>query len=1412
MNRPLPEPCRQRWQPLRAGLADLFYYDAEEFWFRDGRLLLRGNNGTGKSKVLALTLPFLLDGDLSAHRVEPDADPKKRMEWNLLLGGDHPYPERLGYTWLEFGRRAEGGAEEFRTIGCGLKAVAGKGIARHWFFVTSQRVGADLELIDATGTAVSRDRLAEALAEHGTVYDKARAYRRAVDEALFGLGEQRYGALVDLLIQLRAPQLSKRPSERALSDALTEALPPLDQAVIADVAEAFRSLEEDRDALATMTEAQRAAQSFLGHYRRYAQIASRRRAALPRKAQSAYEAVNRDLTEAEAAFARAAAELRAAETALADLEQESGRLRAREEALRTGPEAREARRLREAQEVAARSAAEASRAAGDRDAAAQWLASRQAKAAAAADRLGVAEGAARAARQATLDAAADALIERGHADQIDARLSPDQAPPDQTVGDQVAAPDQAALPTGQQYAELRAEAERIADRQQRAVAHVEGLVRVVEDTQRTVADLRRRLAEFDSHAAELADRRGEMDQIVVERAAGHVAATRTHLAGLRELRIEDPAAVLAALELWVETLAGPHPARTEIDSAGHVAATELARIEAGLDQRQDRARQRLAELTAEIDRLEAGEHTAPPVPHTRAPVRPADRPGAPLWQLVDFAEPVPPADRAGIEAALEAAGILDAWVTPAGELIAADTDDVVLRALPETGRPRRALAQMLQPAVDRGDPRADAVSDQTVAAILASIGLDEDGGTWVSPDGRFRIGVLHGGWRKLAAEYVGRGAREAARRARLDQLRAELSTVYEEIAAVTGERERLAGRRDVLAAELAGQPDDEELRRAHAAVAALTEEGVRLAARAEQARQALADATTAAEQAYGALTDGAAEFGLPAGRDDLGRVREALSRYRLTLAELWPTLRAAAEARRQDVEAHEEADQAGLDLASRQDYLIEAQRLAAIDDERYRTAAETVGAAVAELERRLAEAAEELRRNDRSRRAADTRRVAAAADKGKADGRREELATILESVTAERAAAAEAMRRFAATGLLAVALAELELPDSDLPWAPDPTVRLARQVDRELAEVPDDDPTWDRAQRRVTDELKTLTDTLARQGNTASAQLLEDGIVVEVIFRGRPATVPELAGALQAEVAERQRLLDEREREILENHLVNEVASTLQELISAAEAQVTLMNAELADRPTSTGMRLRLLWQPRDDGPGGLAVAREHLLRQTADAWSAEDRAAVGGFLQARIAEVRSHNAAGTWLEHLTEALDYRTWNRFVIQRHQNGQWRSATGPASGGERVLAASVPLFAAASAHYASAGNPYAPRLVTLDEAFAGVDDNARAKYLGLLAAFDLDVVMTSEREWGCYPEVPGLAIAQLARTDGVPAVLVTNWEWDGRRRTALDRPLARVGAGMPPNGPGSGLASGPANGAATASSQEGLWGEH
>ena len=138
----LPEPVLNRWQPLRIGLVELLHYDSEEFWFRDGQLLLRGNNGTGKSKVLSLTLPFLFDASLKSSRIEPDGDAGKKMAWNLLLGR---HARRTGYAWIEFGRIGEDGSARYLTLGAGLAAQATRSQVDHWFFSAErQRMGRDL--------------------------------------------------------------------------------------------------------------------------------------------------------------------------------------------------------------------------------------------------------------------------------------------------------------------------------------------------------------------------------------------------------------------------------------------------------------------------------------------------------------------------------------------------------------------------------------------------------------------------------------------------------------------------------------------------------------------------------------------------------------------------------------------------------------------------------------------------------------------------------------------------------------------------------------------------------------------------------------------------------------------------------------------------------------------------------------------------------------------------------------------------------------------------------------------------------------------------------------------------------------------------------------------------------------------
>jgi chromosome segregation ATPase len=199
------------------------------------------------------------------------------------------------------------------------------------------------------------------------VYDRAADYRRAVDEHLFGLGPHRYEALVNLLIQLRQPQLSKKPDEKLLSRALTEALPPLSPGLVTTVAEAFRGLDEERDALRSLAEAQEAATDFLGHYRRYAKVAAKRKAAGPRATQSRYEQLGRDLTAAEEAFAAAQQQLDEAQRELTELEEQRTELEARQKALETDPAMRDAERLKQLREDAERKEMAAQVQEGDRN-------------------------------------------------------------------------------------------------------------------------------------------------------------------------------------------------------------------------------------------------------------------------------------------------------------------------------------------------------------------------------------------------------------------------------------------------------------------------------------------------------------------------------------------------------------------------------------------------------------------------------------------------------------------------------------------------------------------------------------------------------------------------------------------------------------------------------------------------------------------------------------------------------------------------------------------------------------------------------------------------------------------------------------------------------------------------------------
>ena len=150
----------------------------------------------------------------------------------------------------------------------------------------------------------------------------------------------------------------------------------------------------------------------------------------------------------------------------------------------------------------------------------------------------------------------------------------------------------------------------------------------------------------------------------------------------------------------------------------------------------------------------------------------------------------------------------------------------------------------------------------------------------------------------------------------------------------------------------------------------------------------------------------------------------------------------------------------------------------------------------------------------------------------------------------------------------------------------------------------------------------------------------------------------------------------------------------------------------------------------------------------------------------------RSSNTRDTYREALGAVLDYRSWHAFELRMRQPGQpaerlTRKRHSEMSGGEKSAAIHLPLFAAANALYSSS-KPTCPRLIALDEAFAGIDDRFRPELLGLTVKFDLDLFMTGHDLWVAYLTVPMIAHYDILHDRVAHAVSTQLVLWDGSQQ--------------------------------------------
>ena len=261
---------KNRWTITRIGLINFWYYDEQEFEFSDGKLLLRGANGSGKSVTMQSFIPLLFDGNKSPERLDPFGSRARKLE-NYLLGEDeHNKEENTGYLYMEFTKPESG---NYLTIGMGLRAKRGRPIDFWGFSITDgRRIGTDLMLYKDIGEKIplSKIELRNRIGNGGEVTESQREYMEMVNKHLFGYEDiDEYDELIKLLVQIRTPKLSKEFKPTVIYEIMNNSLQPLSDDDLRPLSEAIENMDKIRDHLEMLKESKKAADRLKSEYDKY---------------------------------------------------------------------------------------------------------------------------------------------------------------------------------------------------------------------------------------------------------------------------------------------------------------------------------------------------------------------------------------------------------------------------------------------------------------------------------------------------------------------------------------------------------------------------------------------------------------------------------------------------------------------------------------------------------------------------------------------------------------------------------------------------------------------------------------------------------------------------------------------------------------------------------------------------------------------------------------------------------------------------------------------------------------------------------------------------------------------------------------------------------------------------------------
>ena len=1334
---------QERWQMNKLGFVNFWLYDWEEFPCSEGRLLLRGENGAGKSVTTQSFIPFMLDGDLRPYRLDSFGSKDRKMSY-YLLGEEKE--ESTGYLYLEFIKPARG---IYRTLVVGLRARRSNSAVEFWGFCLSdgRRVGTgpeDFALFETKGSqhiSLTRQEVHNRFGGGENWVERGSDYKQMVNRMIFGYGElEQYDRLLRLLIQLRKPKLSKDFSPRLVQEILNASLQPLSEDDIAPMVNSMEKMDTIQQRLETMRQSLQEARQLRNEYTRYNQYIlgkkgqyylAARQAAEQRQAE--FQGLADRIALAQKALEEARASYQEAEQQAGELSRQLGALDANGDwnhAMQLRDEYR--RQVEQQQEDIDREQQEERRKQEDlsRSEAEYRQAERR--------RLDKEELLEQMLRE--LDEQNEELRYSGHPASLQALdFRQEQAALKRFAAQLHKAADQLRL--YQEKLEQLDQDQQDRDAAAQALHHAQSELK---DAERTVGAMRDALSEA-------------------------FAALEDPAQAFCLLR-EEVKALFAQIAAY-EGLAQDQAMQQILNGALHRLSAPLEQERARYKQQREAQQQQLNELVARRRELERQTEFPPErsqaVQATRAYLQERGIPHASFYELVDFEPDLPPQRRDLLEAQLADAGILDALVLPPEtlaqipELLAEHPDHFLCR---EDLSPVEASLPL--------QPEKNVPAWADMDKVLRCFSEQPEGRAWFAADGRYRQGALQGySVAQQPAGYIGASARRANRERQIAALAQQIEEKQRELDSVQACLQRV-------------EMEQRQLQQAY------------------DARPTTADLATALDLAAKQ-------------RDEVER-RERICdecarkvrRQQEQLATLHAGILPLTSGLPYEQDAETYAQMAGLCEEYQQQY-----RTLSAEKEQW----ELLQGQVLYLDQQMTSLNNDLLAcTDRVRRhQAEQRKARAALEALETHLAQPEMQALIQKLDELKRALESAKKKSheADTQIqvqqnnLDRDRPELAGKKQDLQKAIEEEEVLRQIFEEELCHGPGQPgrqkvPLWQQAEaardhirqkdRNLgSEDLRTTLEKNVRMASTLNTYRMgiqplfasEEGrlcsrVCIELYLDGQRLDLLDFIRRLESQRDVEERLLSQEDRRLFETILNQTVITKLRHRINNSQDWTQTMSRIMEQLNTSMGLRFSLVWKGKpadqqEELDTGELIA---LLRKDPTLMGDADREKITAHFRAKINRARELSqmdaAPATYSELMREALDFRNWFTFRLFYQKGGAEKqpkkeltdSAFNSFSGGEKAMAMYVPLFAALAAQYTAADDD-APRLMALDEAFAGVDETNIESMFTLVQQLGFNYIMNSQALWGCYSSVPALNIAELYRPQNSQLVTVQWYHWDG-----------------------------------------------